>query len=317
MTLDGLKVDGEAVKFNASNIIANIGVANGIPSLDANGKVPSSQLPSGGGGGGGGDPGTASGLAGKNVIFFGDSISYGEGNNGHSFVDIIDEMGICASLVKEAHTSSCVGPYNVYHDADGYDLITMIQHQSTAIASADIIFCGYCGNDSDSLAHNLIQLGYPSDISSTNTICGYTRRAIENIRTINPLVRIVWLFAMMGNFECIHSSDSYISMDYLVPTVKAMAEVCADCNVTFGSQYDGLYLNKQRGHILNDIAGHPTELGHEFIAETILQEYPFSIRPYNPIKYVHMDTDGTYDSTFAKLLLIVSHGIEVVLELNG
>ena len=315
VTLDGLNVDGNLVKFNASNIIADIGSANGIPSLDATGRIPYSQMPAGSSEGGG--MGTYSGLEGKKVVFFGDSVSYGEGNNGHSYIDIINEMGICASLVKEAHTSSTVGPYNVFHDADGLDLLAMITLRTADIRNADVVFCGYCGNDSDSLAHNLVPLGKPSDAASVNSICGYTRRAIQNIRAINPLVRIVWMFSMMCDFSYIPSADSYVQIDYMIPTIKAMAEVCSDCNVTYGSQYDGLYLNKQSGHILNDTAGHPTELGHMFIAETILHEFPFSIRPYNPVKIVNVDSDGSYDSTFPVLHLCAESNVDITVRYEG
>ena len=71
--------------------------------------------------------GASSGLSGKKVVFLGDSIGYGEGNNGHSFVDIISEKGICSSVVKECHSSATVGPYQPWSEAEGYDCIAMIQ----------------------------------------------------------------------------------------------------------------------------------------------------------------------------------------------
>lgn len=262
-----------------------------------------------------GSSGGASGLAGKNVIFFGDSISYGEGNNGHSYVDIIDEMGICASLVKEAHTSSCVGPYQVYQDGAGYDLIAMIETQATNIPNADIIFCGYSGNDSHAVSVGNVQLGYSTDASTATTVCGYMRKAINRIRELNPKVRICWLFHELADFK--PQAGFVADNDWFVTTVKAMSDVCEKLNVTFMGLYAGLNLDYVNGHLVNDTAKHPNEAGQELIAENVLYNYPYNVRPYVPKKVVTLESDGTYDSAFERLLLMVSHDIDVTIDYDG
>lgn len=258
---------------------------------------------------------SGSGLAGKNVIFFGDSISYGEGNNGHSYVDIIDEMGICASLVKEAHTSSCVGPYQVYQDGAGYDLIAMIEVQRTNIANADIVFCAYSGNDSHAVSVGNVQLGYSTDAATGTTVCGYMRRAINRIRELNPKVRICWLFHELADFKA--QVGLVADNDFFVTTVKAMSDVCEKLNVTFMGLYAGLNLDYVNGHLVNDTAKHPNEAGQELIAENVLYNYPYNVRPYVPKKVVTLESDGTYDSAFERLLLMVSHDIDVTIDYDG
>lgn len=263
----------------------------------------------------GGDRG--SGLSGKKVVFFGDSISYGEGNNGHSFVDIITEMGICASVVKECHTSACVGPYQHYSNGAGYDCIAMISQQSTAISNADIVFVAYGGNDADSVEENLVSLGNYTDLSTATTVCGYVRRAIENIRTINPKVHIVWLFPELRNYAD-STMELMMSDDCLVTTIKAMSDVCADCNVPYMGLYDGLYLRVvDGGHILNDTAKHPTEEGQKIIAENVIWNFPYSTLPFRPKRVVTLNSDGTYDCDYRKIYLMVSHQVDVEVKFRG
>ena len=149
-------------------------------------NVPAVDLPQTGGGTvrfyeNGSSGGASSGLAGKKVVFLGDSIGYGEGNNGHSFVDIISEKGICSSVIKECHSSATVGPYEPWSEAEGYDCIAMIQAQSSNISNADIVFIEYGGNDTYAIDHNLVTLGTINDAASTNSFFGYCRRAIQNI----------------------------------------------------------------------------------------------------------------------------------------
>ena len=258
-----------------------------------------------------------SGLLGKKAVFFGDSISYGEGNDGHSYVDIINEMGICASLVKEAHTSSTVGPYQHYEDGKGYDLLQMIPLQSAAVAEADVVFCAYGGNDADSVSLGLVDLGSYRDNSSAETVCGYMRKAIEDIRTLNPAARIIWLFPQIRDFV-IHEIETVVDDDYIVTVMKAMSDVCADCNIPFTGLYSGLNLEiVARGHLMDDTAKHPSEAGQRLIAENVLYGYPFSVNPYSPKKVVRLFENGTYDSTYAKLLLMLTHDVEVVIDYNG
>lgn len=262
-----------------------------------------------------GSSGGASGLAAKNVIFFGDSITYGEGNNGHSYVDIIDEMGICASLVKEAHTSSCVGPYQVYQDGAGYDLIAMIEVQRTNIANADIVFCAYSGNDSHAVSVGNVQLGYSTDAATVTTVCGYMKRAINRIREINPTARLCWLFHEMADFK--PNNGLVADNDWFTTCVKVMSDVCEKENITYMGLYAGLNLDYVNGHLINDTAKHPNEAGQALIAENVAYNYPYNIKPFVPKRVVTLESDGTYDCTFTKLLLMVSHDIDVTIDYDG
>lgn len=304
--------------FSPNVTVTNITGGHRVSITDATG-TKTFDVMDGTSSGGGSSSGSesSSALSGKKVLFFGDSISYGEGNNGHSFIDIIDEMGICDSLVKEAHTSSCIGPYQVYQDGAGYDLVAMIELQSTAVTNADIIFCGYGGNDTHAVSVGNVQLGHYTDAATATTVCGYMRKAINRIRTLNPDVRLCWLFPQLRDFV-IARGGSVADNDYFVTVTKALSDVCEDLNVPFMGLYTGLNMEVVTGgHLINDTAKHPTEAGHELIAENVLYGYPFDVKPYVPKRVVTLESDGTYDCTFAKLLLMVSHDIDVTIDYDG
>ena len=283
--------------------------------------VPAVTLPQTGGGtvtfyenGSGG--GASSGLAGKKVVFLGDSIGYGEGNNGHSFVDIISEKGICSSVIKECHSSATVGPYQPWSEAEGYDCIAMIQAQSTNIANADIVFIEYGGNDTYAIDHNLVTLGTINDAASTNSFFGYCRRAIQNVRAINPTVEIYWLFPILYNLPPTPLA-SYANGDWMTVTSKAITQVCDDCGVSYYGLYSDLNPVKGAGHIINDAAGHPSEAGHQIIAETVMWGYPYHAFPYRPSRSITLASDGTYDSTFRVLVALIQVGVDVDIRYDG
>lgn len=253
------------------------------------------------------------GLTGKNVIFFGDSIGAGTGNNNHSFVDIIDEKGICASLIKECHASSTVGPYQPWEDASGYDLISMIQKRTSDIGNADIVFCEYGANDSYSLDNNLIQLGTDSDTSSATTIIGYVKRAFETIRTINPTVHIIWLFPVLYDFVN-NPIQSYVNMDSFFIVTKAIINICNDNESPYFALYTGL---KGSGHMVSDAASHPNEAGHQIIADNVIYGYPYMSYPYRPFKIVTLSSNGSYDCPYWKLALMIQENIDVVIKYNN
>lgn len=284
--------------------------------------VPAVTLPQTGGGtvtfyeNGGSDGGISSGLSGKKVVFLGDSIGYGEGNNGHSFVDIIRERGICSSVIKECHSSATVGPYEPWEQAEGYDCIAMIQAQSTNIANADIVFIEYGGNDSYVLGTGQITLGTSVDASTVTSICGYARKAIENIRTINSTVEIVWLFPFIDDYS-LGVIASYVNRDYRIAVTKAIINVCSSLDVTYFGLYSNLNPTKNGAHIINDAAGHPSEAGHEVIADTVIWGYPYMSSPYRPLKTITMASDGTYDGAFASLLLLINQRVDVEARYGG
>lgn len=260
--------------------------------------------------------GASSGLSGKSVIFLGDSIGYGEGNNGHSFVDIISEKGICSSVIKECHSSATVGPYEPWQQAQGYDCIAMIQAQSTNIANADVVFIEYGGNDSYALETGLIILGTSADASSVTSICGYARKAIENIRTINSTVEIVWLLPFIDDYS-LGVIASYVNRDYRIAVTKAIINVCSSLDVTYFGLYSNLNPTKNGAHIINDAAGHPSEAGHEVIADTVIWGYPYLSGPYRPLRTITVASNGTHDGVFASLILLINQRVDVEARYGG
>lgn len=260
--------------------------------------------------------GASSGLSGKKVVFLGDSIGYGEGNNGHSFVDIISEKGICFSVIKECHSSATIGPYQPWSEAEGYDCIAMIQAQSTNIANADIIYIEYGGNDSYALENGQITLGTSADASTVTSICGYARKAIENIRAINPTIEIVWLLPFIDDYS-LGVIASYVNRDYRIAVTKAIINVCSSLDVTYFGLYSNLNPAKNGAHIINDTAGHPSEAGHEVIADTVIWGYPYLSGPYRPLRTITVTSSGTHDGVFASLILLINQGVDVEARYGG
>ena len=192
----------------------------------------------------------------------------------------------------------------------------MIQAQSSNIANADIVFIEYGGNDTYAIDHNLVTLGAINDAASTNTFFGYCRRAIQNVRAINPTVEIYWLFPIMYNLPPT-PLVSYANGDWMTVTSKAITQVCDDCGVSYYGLYSDLNPVKGAGHIINDAAGHPSEAGHAIIAENVIWGYPYHAFPYRPSRSITLASDGTYDSTFRALVALIQVGVDVDVRYNG
>ena len=305
----GAKGDTGADGYSPTVTVIDITGGHRITITDADGAHSFDVMDGTGGG-------ASSGLSGKKVVFLGDSIGYGEGNNDHSFVDIISEKGICSSVIKECHSSATIGPYEPWQQAAGYDCIAMIQTQSTNIANADIVYIEYGGNDSYALETGLITLGTSADASTVTSICGYARKAIENIRAINSTVEIVWLLPFIDDYS-LGAIASYVNRDYRIAVTKAIINVCSSLDVTYFGLYSNLNPAKNGAHIINDAAGHPSEAGHEVIADTVIWGYPYLSGPYRPLRTITVTSSGTHDGVFASLILLINQGVDVEARYGG
>lgn len=191
-----------------------------------------------------------------NAVFVGDSVGQGVNNNNHSFVDILDEMGIYESVTK-----NCVGGE------------TTMQSQSRlgevieACQNADIVYCEYNAND--------VRLIHDGTYTMTQ-IKTQARRTIEAIRTVNPNCAIVWMPLTITRFE---------KMDTLFPTyvgefqtwAEEMFPIFDELGVSLIPTYDMLAST----HISNDNV-HPTEAGQKIIAN-IVRQNPYGLTNYNYI----------------------------------
>lgn len=135
---------------------------------------------------------TAQAKYGKSV-WIGDSIGQGYNNSDYSYINVADESGLFAEVVKYSVGGATLGPYNTTDIADGYSGYEQIMSHQADITDADMVFLQFCANDLQSIMAGEITAGTSTDSSETNSICGYVRKIISKIYELNPLARIYYL----------------------------------------------------------------------------------------------------------------------------
>lgn len=135
---------------------------------------------------------TAQAKYGKSV-WIGDSIGQGYNNSDYSYIDVADESGMFAEVIKYSVGGATLGPYNTAEIADGYSGYEQIVNHQADITDADMVFLQFCANDLQSIMAGEIIAGTSADSSETNSICGYVRKIISKIYELNPLARIYYL----------------------------------------------------------------------------------------------------------------------------
>lgn len=135
---------------------------------------------------------TAQAKYGKSV-WIGDSIGQGYNNSDYSYIDVADESGMFAEVIKYSVGGATLGPYNTAEIADGYSGYEQIVNHQADITDADMVFLQFCANDLQSIMAGEIIAGTSADSSETNSICGYARKIISKIYELNPLARIYYL----------------------------------------------------------------------------------------------------------------------------
>lgn len=135
---------------------------------------------------------TAQAKYGKSV-WIGDSIGQGYNNSDYSYIDVADESGMFAEVIKYSVGGATLGPYNTAEIADGYSGYEQIVNHQADITDADMVFLQFCANDLQSIMGGAITAGTSADGSETDSICGYVRKIISKIYELNPLTRIYYL----------------------------------------------------------------------------------------------------------------------------
>lgn len=120
-------------------------------------------------------------------------MSYGQGNDAYSFVDMAKESGLFKSVFKAARSGATLGPYQTDPTAEGYSCIEQIAANMNAVKEADIIFIQYGFNDIVALTENAVEIGSSKNTADDITICGYVRKICETIYRNNPTVDVKFL----------------------------------------------------------------------------------------------------------------------------
>lgn len=188
----------------------------------------------------------------KNTCFFGDSIGAGYGNNDYSFVDIIEDTGIFASVHKNCVSGTTTST-----------LYGRMLESATELASADIVYCDYEGNDINALIAGTL---------TTAQLETALRQAITYLRSINTTASVVWLPLTVYHFDKIGGANA----SYYKQWAEVMLPVFAELGINVIPIYDTL----GAGHAQQD-GRHPNATGHQIIADLVMQ-MPLGSSIYQP-----------------------------------
>ncbi len=201
-----------------------------------NGKVTEWEFGAAGAGGG------FNPWSGKKICIFGDSIGQGYNNNNHSFVDVLSESGMFASVHKNCVAGTTTST-----------LYARLLESATEIAAADIIYAEYEANDI---------IGLKAGTLTTAQLVTAIRQSVTYIRNSNSTCAIVWLPLTIQHLSKIAGTD----LSYYQSWVNAVYPVFAELGINMLPIFDTLNVN----HASSD-GRHPNDAGHEAIADLIMQ----------------------------------------------
>lgn len=188
----------------------------------------------------------------KKICVFGDSIGAGYGNNDESFVDIIEDTGIFASVHKNCVSGTTTST-----------LYGRMLESATELAGADIVYCDYEGNDVNGLMAGTL---------TTAQLETALRQAITYLRSINTTASVVWLPLTVYHFDKIGGANA----SYYKQWAEVMLPVFAELGINVIPIYDTL----GAGHAQQD-GRHPNAAGQQIIAELVMQ-MPLGSSIYQP-----------------------------------
>lgn len=185
----------------------------------------------------------------NHAVFIGDSTSQGYDNDDYSFVDIFEKNGDFSGITKLAVGGATLGPYQIVSEASGYSCLEQIQANESAISDADFCFLQFCANDVKCLVSKNVQIGTPSDTSTTTTVCGYLKKCIELLYACNPTISIVFInlatnesvIDMMWDDEVDSDADKY--KFYHKVWNLSIAEVLEQYNIPMINIFDWTGIN--------------------------------------------------------------------------
>lgn len=245
-------------------------------------------------------PGAGSGSSGPaygRAVFFGDSLAYGEGNGGRSYIDVLSESGIFEDVKKHAYSGATIGPYASDTTISEYCLINQIERYTSDVQNADIVFCQYQANDVNAVVSERVSMGTGYDDDTATTVCGYTRKAINRIYALNPSVRIIWLSSVRNDYAILYN-NYHSNMDYLDASVLFEATVYQMIRTLGVSIIDAC--ESFNWIPVSSTDSHPNNDGHIAIAENVLHNMFRTTHYITPTRPLQIETDNTFSSAYAE-----------------
>lgn len=234
------------------------------------------------------------------LVVFGDSAGAGTNNNNYSFVDILSESGMFESVVKACVGGATIGPYQVTSSASNYDLNSQIERYASDVRSADIILLEYGSNDVGAVESNSVTMGGRYDDATATTVCGYTQKAINRLRELNPTAAIHWLMLFSKTV-----AEAYNTTDIPVDITADRADVMVLFMYTALKKVmnSGIYVVDAsavygRPECMSNDNIHTNTAGHKVIAEQILHGLFRSADVLPPERLVKLSGNVADPSTF-------------------
>ena len=172
----------------------------------------------------------------------------------------------------------------------------------------------YGANDIQSMLAGKIAIGSVGDSSTTTTICGYTKKAMERIRELNPDVKIIWFAFSLNDFEYYRTKAGTDFAD-----AALLFEATA---LKLARPYLASVINALEGMPSSSISSdgvHPNTEGHKYIANQILHnmfvtwDYPHLHRPLILSGDLDAQTGLSIDGSFQRIYELLSAGVTVTL----
>lgn len=258
-----------------------------------------------------------------NLVVFGSDYAAGVGNDGYSFVNALEESGCFTSVINHAVAGSTIGNYSNTSDADGYELVTMVDTYATDITNADIVMLEYQYYDCLAIRNNYVSAGNIIDDSTADTVAGYTMNALNKIRTLNPGTHIIWLPITHNNYYSIKEyarqvlgntweasykmADSYMLFDATVAQIvnESYALTLSVSNLVGATNY-----------VLQDL--YPDTTLHQRVAQAILNNMYSSSSYFRPRRTIWATFDSNGDAivygNFETTLKLLQADVEVILK---
>lgn len=247
------------------------------------------------------------------LVVFGDSQAAGYNNNNYSFVNALSESGAFSSVVGHSKAGATIGPYQTDSNASGYSLTEQIEKYASDVRNADIIMLEYGNNDLNAVIAGKVSMGTKEDSSSSTTVCGYLKKAVDRIIALNPDVRIVWLSYLWADREY---ADLSLGVDYWHH--KSLFELQALQGVVY--KLSGIVT--MEGFSSSDVASdgaHHNNQGHQHAASQILHKM-FDMPSFGQ-RYIAIpatiNSTGTSitipDAQFGTVFQLLLAGAEVVI----